>query len=66
MDSEEEFSREEVNDSRRNTFGEDAKRTIMVSNDGFSKLIFLRRTIVDTDCTCEKIRRLVNSVNEEI
>ena len=45
---------------------ENSERTIVVSNDGFSKLIFLRRAIIDADATCEKIRRLVNSINEEI
>lgn len=45
---------------------EDSQRSIMVSNDGFSKLMFLRRAIIDNDVTCEKIRRLVNNINEEI
>lgn len=45
---------------------EDSQRAIMVSNDGFGKLVFLRRAIIDADATCEKIRRLVNSINEEI
>lgn len=44
----------------------DSFKTINVSNVGFSKLVFLRRSIIDNDCACEKIRRLINSINEEM
>ena len=44
----------------------DITRKILVDNDGYSKLIYLRRSIIDADATCEKIRRLVNSINQEI
>lgn len=68
MAQEEVFNREDKTSSYRRIAPrpEDSQRAIMVSNDSFGKLIFLRRAIIDADATCEKIRRLVNSINEEI
>lgn len=68
MAQEEVFNRENSAGSYRRIAPrpESSQRTILVSNDGFSKLVFLRRAIIDADATCEKIRRLVNSINEEI
>ena len=68
MAQEEVFNGEDKTSSYRRIAprSEDSQRAIMVSNDSFGKLIFLRRAIIDADATCEKIRRLVNSINEEI